>query len=34
VNELYSKLAALLNRYGKKPKQSAVIHIPREHIKQ
>jgi len=34
VNELYSKLAALLNKYGKKPKKSAVIHIPREHIKQ
>ncbi len=34
VNELYSKLANLLQKYGKKPKKSAVIHIPRENVRQ
>jgi len=33
INELYSKLGALLKQYDKKPKANAVIHIAKEKIK-
>ncbi len=31
VNELYTKLAALLSKYGKKLKKNAVIHLQKEN---
>ena len=34
VNELYARLTALLHKYGKKLNARAVIHIPRENIRQ
>lgn len=33
VNDLYSRLTSLLQKYNKRLKKSAVIHIPREHLK-
>lgn len=33
INDLYARLAALLQKYGKRLKSGAVIHIPREHLR-
>ncbi len=33
VNDLYARLDALLAKYGKKPKKTAVIHIRREKVR-
>ncbi|MBM4399960.1 MAG: hypothetical protein FJ041_06520 [Candidatus Cloacimonetes bacterium] len=33
INDLYGKLEAFLDKYSKKPKRNAIIHLPREAVK-